>query len=61
MLYLVNDLCMTMTINANYSITIGVDYNQFDNEFMPLLSIIDVMMFNSPQEINEMLDQFELK
>jgi len=40
---------------ANY-----FDYIQFDNKFIPWLSIIDVLMFNSPEEINFMLDQFEL-
>lgn len=38
-----------------------IDYTQFENEFVPWLSIIDVMMFNTPQEINFMLDQYELK
>lgn len=35
-------------------------YQQFNNEFVPWLSIIDVLMFNSPEEINEMLDNYEL-
>ncbi|WP_080777692.1 WbqC family protein [Chryseobacterium phocaeense] len=35
-------------------------YKQFDEEFVPWLSIIDILMFNSPEEINNMLDQFEL-
>ncbi|MDY0143120.1 MAG: WbqC family protein [Bacteroidales bacterium] len=35
-------------------------YQQFKNEFIPSLSIIDVMMFNSVEEINEMLDNFKL-
>ncbi len=30
------------------------------DKFEPGLSIIDVMMFNSPEEINEMLDKYEL-
>lgn len=34
-------------------------YKQFKNEFVPWLSIIDVMMFNSVDEINEMLDNYE--
>ncbi len=34
-------------------------YKQFNNEFVPLLSIIDVMMFNSPTEIKKMLNQYE--
>jgi len=37
-----------------------ITYNQFDNEFIPWLSIIDVMMFNSKEEIRGMLDQYEL-
>ena len=35
-------------------------YKQFKNEFVPYLSILDVMMFNSVEEINEMLDKYEL-
>ena len=35
-------------------------YKQFNNEFVPYLSIIDAMMFNSPDEIKEMLNQYEL-
>ena len=33
-------------------------YKQFNNEFIPFLSIIDVMMFNSKKEINEYLTSF---
>jgi len=32
----------------------------FKNEFVPNLSILDVMMFNSVEEINEMLGKYEL-
>ena len=35
-------------------------YTQFKNEFIPWLSILDVMMFNSVEEINKMLDDYEL-
>lgn len=35
-------------------------YKQFRNEFVPNLSILDVMMFNKPSKINEMLDNYEL-
>jgi hypothetical protein len=35
-------------------------YKQFHNEFVPGLSIIDIMMFNSVEEINNMLDQYEM-
>lgn len=37
-----------------------VEYKQFDNEFIPYLSIIDVMMFNSVNEIKNMLKSYEL-
>lgn len=37
-----------------------INYKQFNNEFIPWLSIVDVMMFNSPEEVNSMLDQYEL-
>jgi len=35
-------------------------YDQKRNVFEPGLSIIDVMMFNSAEEINKMLDEYEL-
>lgn len=35
-------------------------YSQFNNEFTPYLSILDVMMFNSQEVIGEMLNQLEL-
>ncbi len=35
-------------------------YNQFGNEFVPNLSIIDVMMFNSRETIRSFLDEYEL-
>ncbi len=38
-----------------------VQYKQFYNEFVPHLSIIDVLMFNSKEEVNKLLTQFILK
>lgn len=35
-------------------------YRQFDNPFIPSLSIIDVMMFNTKEQIQEMLQQFTI-
>ena len=35
-------------------------YKQFNNIFIPSLSIIDVMMFNSRDEISKMLNQYQL-
>lgn len=37
-----------------------VKYTQFSNQFVPWLSIIDVLMFNSVEETNIMLRKFEL-
>lgn len=37
-----------------------ISYTQFDNEFVPSLSIIDVMMFNSVEEIKKMLNNYKL-
>jgi hypothetical protein len=35
-------------------------YQQFNNEFIPCLSILDILMFNSVEEVNRMLDKFKL-
>jgi hypothetical protein len=36
------------------------EYPQISSDFVPFLSIIDVMMFNSPEKINEYLNNYEL-
>ena len=40
--------------------TKDIAYKQFNNEFIPGLSIIDVLMFNSLDEIKKMLNEYEL-
>lgn len=35
-------------------------YPQFNNDFVPGLSIIDVLMFNSKEDIKKMLNQYQL-
>lgn len=47
-------------INLNFIKCAVVQYQQYKSEFIPSLSIIDVLMFNSPEEVNHMLDQYEL-
>lgn len=37
-----------------------VKYNQFKNDFVPNLSIIDVIMFNTPEKVKELLDEYTL-
>ena len=47
-------------IQLNFIKSKPVVYKQFENEFVPWLSIIDVMMFNNVEEIIVMLNQYEL-
>ena len=37
-----------------------IEYKQFNNDFINNLSIIDVMMFNSKEDIREKLTKFKL-
>jgi hypothetical protein len=37
-----------------------ISYPQFKHEFVPWLSIIDVMMFNPKEQVRQMLNQYEL-
>jgi hypothetical protein len=47
-------------VKLNFIKAKSVVYKQFDNEFIPNLSMIDVLMFNSKDEIKEMLNLYEL-
>lgn len=47
-------------IKLNFLKTGDIEYKQFNNEFVPNLSIIDIMMFNSKEEIKEMLTKYTL-
>jgi hypothetical protein len=47
-------------IKLNFIKTGDIKYKQFDNGFIPNLSIIDVMMFNSKEEIKELLENYIL-
>ena len=47
-------------ISLNFIKSNLIIYSQFKNEFIPWLSIIDVMMFNSPEQIKEFLSQYDL-
>ncbi len=48
-------------IELNFIQSNEVIYKQFENNFVPNLSIIDVLMFNSPNNIKIMLNNFNLK
>lgn len=47
-------------IDLHFLKTNDIRYKQFNNDFVPSLSIIDVMMFNSKDKIQEMLNNYEL-
>lgn len=47
-------------IELSFIKTLPIEYKQFNNDFVPWLSIIDVLMFNSIEEVNRMLDKYEL-
>lgn len=48
-------------IRLNFLKTGDIEYRQFNNKFVPNLSIIDIMMFNSKDEIKEMLNRHTLE
>ena len=37
-----------------------IEYKQYNNPFVPNLSILDILMFNSVEETNKLLEQYEL-
>jgi hypothetical protein len=47
-------------IKLNFLKSNSIQYKQFNNEFISWLSIIDVMMFNSKQQIKEYLNNYTL-
>ena len=56
----VPEVFRNMGIELRFIKTNPIEYKQFDNEFVPWLSIIDVMMFNSQEERKNMLYFYEL-
>ena len=47
-------------LELNFIKSNPIVYKQFNNEFVPWLSIIDVLMFNSPEAINEFINSYTL-
>lgn len=47
-------------IELNFIKSNPLKYKQFNDEFVPWLSIIDVMMFNSKEQIQEYLNEYTL-
>jgi hypothetical protein len=47
-------------ITLNFIKSSSFEYNQFGNEFIPWLSIIDILMFNDVSDVKQILNQYEL-
>jgi WbqC-like protein family len=58
-LYNKNDF-ETENIKLNFLKTYPIQYQQFINDFVPYLSIIDLIMFNEKSKIKSLLNEFEL-
>lgn len=54
------ELFTSNNVKLNFIQSEKIEYNQFGNEFVPWLSIIDVLMFNSREEIKTMLNKYQL-
>ena len=54
------DVFANENMQMNFIKSKSVEYKQFKNDFVPWLSMIDVLMFNSKEEINKFLDNYEL-
>jgi hypothetical protein len=47
-------------IKLDFIKSVSSPYPQFKNAFVPWLSVIDILMFNSPEQIRNQLDAYEL-
>ncbi|PXY44072.1 WbqC family protein [Flavobacterium hydrophilum] len=54
------DFFSNENIDLHFIKTNEIKYQQYNDNFVPWLSIIDIMMFNSPNEINVMLNNYQL-
>jgi hypothetical protein len=55
-----SELFMNHEIKLNFLKTEELYYNQFSSEFVPWLSMIDVMMFNKSSSTKDMLSKYKL-
>lgn len=54
------EIFKTNNIELNFLKTEIIEYNQLINNFIPYLSIIDILMFNKKNDIKIMLDSYKL-
>jgi hypothetical protein len=55
------DSFLNAGITLKFLVTDTYDYRQYDNVFVPDLSIIDLLMFNSIESVNNLLNNFHLE
>ncbi len=48
-------------IDLKYIRTKKIEYDQFDHDFVPWLSIIDILMFNDIEKVKGYLNEYELE
>ena len=54
------NIFLSENIDLKFISTKPITYNQFGNNFIPNLSIIDVLMFNSKNEIKNLIKAYNL-
>lgn len=47
-------------VSLKFIKSLSLEYKQFKNDYVPYLSIIDILMFNSLDEIKSLLNKYEL-
>lgn len=47
-------------LELNFIKSKAIEYKQFDDEFVPWLSIVDILMFNKKEDIKKMIAEYEL-
>lgn len=55
------DIFKSNGIDLHFLKTRDIQYKQFTDEFVPYLSIIDVLMFNSKEDVLKMFKEFDLR
>lgn len=48
-------------IELSFIESLPIEYKQFNNEFVPWLSILDVLMFNEKKKVQEYLNKYEIQ
>ena len=47
-------------IELKFLLPDSIKYEQYDSDFVPNLSMIDIIMFNAPEKVRDFLNQYQL-